>query len=580
MWVGQCSFDFGSGPARRSGTELSDIRLPHRRYLTFHVTIDLQRHSGTGSLKTNCPRSRDLGENKKADALNSPTWPGEVIGTLAAQSVGEPATQMTLNTFHFAGVGAKNVTLGVPRLKEPKRGLGELINVAKKVKTPSLAVFLKGELGQIQERAKDVQSMLEHTTLEKVTSFTQIFWDPDPEHTLVEEDKEWVSLYYELPDEDENPERCGPWLLRIQLSNKVMTDKKLTVREVGERILNDFMNDLDCIFTDDNAEELVLRIRLLKDRSCIAQTAETSGNGSASQLSERDRFFALPAKRLRCRTTAGVECACDMQFHAAFPRRLQWLLVVSVFNHLALGANQTNASQILNTMLGAAPQSVPPAPPPLSELGYPLADLGYPVGVPPVPTVPPVPGLPTVPPLPVVPNPPACTTDLSTLIYLVTAMAKLITWSTQYCAQPNEVSTICANYVIGIIGKCLSITSTLASAVFACGNVKAVCTRVIVGAIRGIVAAVGLTMKIEITCFDDVLCSYMSIRFVSALLHAAKNIETAIITCPIEDGHDDDDDGDGARRMLEAVEAADFNVPALRHVRTRGVLPLSAWGLE
>ena len=48
--------------------------------------------------------------------------------------------------------------------------------------------------------------------------------------------------------------------------------------------------------------------------------------------------------------------------------------------------------------------------------------------------------------------------------------------------------------------------------------------------------------------------SYMSIRFVSALLHAAKNIETAIITCPIEDGHDDGDDGDdgdGARRMFE-----------------------------
>jgi hypothetical protein len=47
----------------------------------------------------------------------------------------------------------------------------------------------------------------------------------------------------------------------------------------------------------------------------------------------------------------------------------------------------------------------------------------------------------------------------------------------------------------------------------------------------------------------------MSIRFVSALLHAAKNIETAIITCPIEDGHDDGDDGDdgdGARRMFEA----------------------------
>lgn len=62
--------------------------------------------------------------------------PGEMVGALAAQSLGEPATQMTLNTFHYAGVSAKNVTLGVPRLKE-------IINVSKKPKTPSLTVFLK-----------------------------------------------------------------------------------------------------------------------------------------------------------------------------------------------------------------------------------------------------------------------------------------------------------------------------------------------------------------------------------------------------------------------------------------------------
>ena len=58
--------------------------------------------------------------------------PGEMIGTIAAQSIGEPATQMTLNTFHFAGVSAKNVTLGVPRLT------GILINIAKNIQTPSL----------------------------------------------------------------------------------------------------------------------------------------------------------------------------------------------------------------------------------------------------------------------------------------------------------------------------------------------------------------------------------------------------------------------------------------------------------
>lgn len=62
--------------------------------------------------------------------------PGEMVGSIGAQSMGEPATQMTLNTFHFAGVSAKNVTLGVPRLKE-------IINVAKNIKTPSMKIYLQ-----------------------------------------------------------------------------------------------------------------------------------------------------------------------------------------------------------------------------------------------------------------------------------------------------------------------------------------------------------------------------------------------------------------------------------------------------
>jgi DNA-directed RNA polymerase I subunit RPA1 len=50
--------------------------------------------------------------------MHSLVEPGESVGLLAAQSIGEPSTQMTLNTFHFAGFGAKNVTLGIPRLRE------------------------------------------------------------------------------------------------------------------------------------------------------------------------------------------------------------------------------------------------------------------------------------------------------------------------------------------------------------------------------------------------------------------------------------------------------------------------------
>ena len=73
--------------------------------------------------------------------------PGEAVGALSAQSLGEPATQMTLNTFHYAGVSAKNVTLGVPRLKE-------IINVSKKPKTPSLTIFLLGQAARDAEKCK------------------------------------------------------------------------------------------------------------------------------------------------------------------------------------------------------------------------------------------------------------------------------------------------------------------------------------------------------------------------------------------------------------------------------------------
>ncbi|KAH0626104.1 hypothetical protein JD844_000864 [Phrynosoma platyrhinos] len=173
--------------------------------------------------------------------------PGEMVGALAAQSLGEPATQMTLNTFHYAGVSAKNVTLGVPRLKE-------LINISKKPKTPSLTVFLLGQSARDAERAKDILCRLEHTTLRKVTANTAIYYDPNPQNTVVAEDQEWVNVYYEMPDFDVT--RISPWLLRVELDRKHMTDRKLTMEQIAEKINAGFGDDLNCIFNDDNAEKL------------------------------------------------------------------------------------------------------------------------------------------------------------------------------------------------------------------------------------------------------------------------------------------------------------------------------------
>ncbi|KAG6434490.1 hypothetical protein SASPL_106127 [Salvia splendens] len=192
--------------------------------------------------------------------LQSLVAAGEMIGCVAAQSIGEPATQMTLNTFHYAGVSAKNVTLGVPRLRE-------IINVAKKIKTPSLSVYLKPGVSKTKEKAKNVQCALEYTTLRSVTQATEVWYDPDPTSTIIEEDVEFVKSYYEMPDEVIDPDKVSPWLLRIELNREMMVDKKLSMADIAEKITAEFDDDLSCIFNDDNAEKLILRIRIMNEEA-------------------------------------------------------------------------------------------------------------------------------------------------------------------------------------------------------------------------------------------------------------------------------------------------------------------------
>ncbi|GAB4819036.1 hypothetical protein N2152v2_006082 [Parachlorella kessleri] len=208
--------------------------------------------------------------------MNAMAAPGEVVGTVAAQSIGEPTTQMTLNTFHFAGVSAKNVTLGVPRLTE-------IINIAKNIKTPSLTVHLLGEAARDKEAAKAVQCSLEYTTLRRVTQATEIYYDPDPKTAEIEEDREWVEGYFDLNEGDVDTSRMSPWLLRIEMARDMMVDKKLLLSEVAERINSEFEDELHCLFNDDNADKLILRIRVMSD--------EPNKGGEEAAETEDDVFL-------------------------------------------------------------------------------------------------------------------------------------------------------------------------------------------------------------------------------------------------------------------------------------------------
>ena len=75
--------------------------------------------------------------------------PGELVGMIAAQSIGEPTTQMTLNTFHFAGVASKsNVTRGVPRIEE-------ILSLSENPKNPSCTISLFGDEESEQANAQN-----------------------------------------------------------------------------------------------------------------------------------------------------------------------------------------------------------------------------------------------------------------------------------------------------------------------------------------------------------------------------------------------------------------------------------------
>nr|ABA64469.1 DNA-dependent RNA polymerase II largest subunit [Glaucocystis nostochinearum] len=218
--------------------------------------------------------------------------PGEMVGAIAAQSIGEPATQMTLNTFHYAGVSSKNVTLGVPRLKE-------IINVAKKVKTPSLVVYLKEYCRRDSEKAKAVQCQLEFTTLRHVTAATEIYYDPDLQNTVIEEDREFVQCYYEIPDIPQSDfARMSTWLLRIELNREMMTDKKLTMKDIDERIAVDFGGDLHVIYSDDNAAKLSLHIRI-KNQEEEAKNQEEEASGDEHEFLRRIEGDMLTEMALR-----------------------------------------------------------------------------------------------------------------------------------------------------------------------------------------------------------------------------------------------------------------------------------------
>ncbi|XP_019852827.1 PREDICTED: DNA-directed RNA polymerase I subunit RPA1 isoform X2 [Amphimedon queenslandica] len=145
---------FGSVPEKLT----SDIE----QYISTSPTF---KNNGNQQTLLTPEKFRTLSQFK---CLRAVAEPGEPVGLLAAQSIGEPSTQMTLNTFHFAGRGEMNVTLGIPRLREI------LMTGSPNIKTPAMDVPLL-PLPDAKEQGENIKKYFSRVLLKDVLDSVEVW---------------------------------------------------------------------------------------------------------------------------------------------------------------------------------------------------------------------------------------------------------------------------------------------------------------------------------------------------------------------------------------------------------------------
>ena len=256
---------------------LERLKDLHTRTLPFHRMWGamLRYHLGPHNSVVKY-RMTQLAFNTLVEQILIKNWaawaqPGEQVGIIAAQSIGEPATQMTLNTFHLAGVAAKSgMTRGVPRLKE-------VFKVTKAPKATSLSIFLKPEYRESKEKAREVAQDLELTMLRDIVTSLGLYYDPKDEETVIEGDRDLITFYKLFEQRklnegstaaeaegsmDVGDKAFSRWMLRLEFNRDAMFNRNITMDDVAFVLNTKFSDTVNMIYTDFNTEKLIMRIRL------------------------------------------------------------------------------------------------------------------------------------------------------------------------------------------------------------------------------------------------------------------------------------------------------------------------------
>ena len=158
---------------------------------------------------------------------------GEMIGVIAAQSLGEAVTQMTLNAFHHSGIASlTHSTQGVPRINE-------LISYTKKPKTPQMIIYLKEDVRDSREIAHKIGSFIEKSTFGNIRSKLDAYFDPEPTKAGGWMKKDNIGEPFYSKKLSRNSCQASvenlPFLIRVEIDKEKMLEKEVTLLDIKSK---------------------------------------------------------------------------------------------------------------------------------------------------------------------------------------------------------------------------------------------------------------------------------------------------------------------------------------------------------
>ena len=202
---------------------------------------------------------RAVADRLLTEYKRSTVHPNTMVGVIAGQSIGEPATQLLLNSFHSSGDVMAGGVAGIPRLKE-------LLSATPHIKGASMVVrLLKSALGDAtHDDMRRLSGSIQMTTLGDLVDTAQVLYDVSDERTTAGNDAAALRTYAGAPPGDENRAALdSPWLLRFEVSrDKLHASGAGSMLVVGMALTVRFSGACAVRWTDDGADELVIRVRV------------------------------------------------------------------------------------------------------------------------------------------------------------------------------------------------------------------------------------------------------------------------------------------------------------------------------